>query len=323
MAGTSPIPAGTKRATSPVVAVMTHDLSPLFRPLVTSLLAQVDEIGAELHVIASEPSPDTRSWLGSRSGRLTVVETPPRCGPGAARNAALGARPDAPAYYFFDDDVILLGGELAALARMLESGEQVGLVSGFPTTEDGVPLVPSFTRRPLDRAVPELWNRWWGPRPEDSMEGRLEADLVSPASIGIRGSAAREVGGFDAVFWPGCHEDTDFCARLRLAGYKILVDPSLVIRQKVSTTMGHVLGTRHWTFCRSTGVLYAVMDYPAPLAGGRLAEAVLRSFIGPGIARRGDAEGVLRTAQHWRHVLHRRRTNRRLIERRRRLPPPA
>lgn len=297
--------------TSPVAAVLTHDLSPILRPLIESLIGQARALSAEFVVVASSLSEETRSWLLGRISASALVELPSGCGPGAARNAVLSRRPRARAYFFFDDDLILEGRELTALSRILESEDAVGLASGLPVGEDGTPLIPRFERRPGARAFPGIWNRWWGEcRPAERPEW-IEADIASSASIALRGAAIRRVGGFDPIFWPGCHEDTDVCARLRSAGFRIVVDRSTPVPQKISTTMRHVLGEKHLVHCRATGVIYAAMDYPLVFAAGRILQAVLLAFTSRDpVHRRGDADGLIRCARSWRYVLRARRIRR-------------
>lgn len=294
-----------------VVAVLTHGFSSALRPVVISLLMQSKDAQAELLVVLSAGSDETRTWLMKNVGASRVIVAPPGCGPGAARNAVLEKRPSARTYFFFDDDVILQGGELAALTQILDADGRVGLASGLPTREDGVPLILQFERRPASHVFPEVWNRWWGERAKTARPGSIDADLVSSASIGIRGHAVRQIGGFDPVFWPGCHEDTDFCARLKSAGFRVVVDRATPVRQMVSTTMGRVLGEGYRVHCQATGVVYAAMNYPLPIAVGRLVQASLSSLLARDPrSRRGDANGLLRCAQDWLYILRARRFRR-------------
>ncbi len=267
-------------------------------------------------MVGNAPAPETKQWLDRQQGAFSILWLARNVGPGAGRNVVLAERPSADAYVFVDDDVMLSGHELKALLDILDSSERIGIATGPPVTDLGEPLAGGFRWRPLGRAFPRLWDHWWGPTPPSAGDQPVDADRISASLIAVRGTAARVSGGFDPIFWPGCHEDTDFCARLRFAGYRIVVDPRLEIRQKVSVTTRKVLGSRHLALCRSTGVIYASMDYPVALALARLVEAALRSVIGPRRVRWADAQGLLRCAKGWRHILRRRRQNRQVRARR-------
>ncbi len=293
-----------------MLATVTHDNLPGLQQVVGSLVRQSGDLDAEVLVVANAPRQDTMDWLDHQGSAISVVRLPSNIGPGAGRNVVFAERPSADAYVFVDDDVIIAGEEVKALLEILGSGEFVGVASGVPIAASGEPLARGFRWRPLGRAFPDMWDRWWGSSSASGPSNLEDADRVSASVIAVRGSAARASGGFDPIFWPGCHEDTDFCARVRFAGYRIVVDPALPIRQEVSVTTRKVLGSRHLSLCRATGILYAALDYPVPLAVGRLAEAATRSVIGPGDIRRSDAEGLIRCAKDWRHILRRRKENR-------------
>ncbi len=279
--------------------------------MVDSLVRQRPEVDAEVLVVGNAPASDTRQWLDGQRGSVTVVYTSTNVGPGAGRNVVLRERPTADTYIFVDDDVMLTGHELKALRELLDSGERIGIGTGFPLTDSGAPLATGFRWRPLSGGFARLWDLWWGRTLPSEVDYLVDADRISSSLIAVRGSAARASGGFDPIFWPGCHEDTDLCARLRFAGYRIVVDTRLEFRQTLSVTTRKVLGAQHLSLCRSTGVIYASMDYPAILAFGRLVEAAVRSIVGPRDVRRADAQGLLRCAENWRHIVLRRRQNRR------------
>ncbi len=295
--------------TSVVVATVTHDNLPGLQNVVGSLVRQRAALDAEVLVVANDPPPKIMEWLGTQRSTISVNHLPVNVGPGAGRNAVLSERPLARTYIFVDDDVMISGNELQDLLDILNSDDGIALATGVPTTETGERLASAFDWRPLGRVFPSVWESWWGSTAISDTGGRSEADRVSASLIAVRGTAARAIGGFDPMFWPGCHEDTDFCARLRFAGYRIVVDRRLEIRQKVSVTTRKVLGARHLMLCRSTGVIYAAMDYPATFAFGRLAEAALRCIAGPRSIRTAEAVGLIRCAENWRHILRRRVDN--------------
>ncbi len=303
--------------TAVVLATVTHDNLRGLQSVVASLLRRSRELDAEVFVVANAPPETTRNWLDRQASAISVKYLPVNLGPGAGRNVVVSERSSARAYIFVDDDVLVEGSELNALLTILDSDQRIGIASGMPTTDTGEPMASGFSWRPLDRAFPGVWERWWGSTSNSGLGSRVDADRVSSSMIAIRGAAARACGGFDPVFWPGCHEDTDFCARIRFAGYRIVVDPRLEIRQEVSVTTRKLFGPRHLAVCRSTGIIYAAIDYPASFALGRCAEAAVRSFVGPRRVRRADAEGLIRCAENWQHILHRRIENRKARDRRR------
>jgi len=66
------------------------------------------------------------------------------------------------------------------------------------------------------------------------------AGCVSGASMAVRRSIFRELGGFDPDFF-AYFEDVDFCWRAWLLGYCVMVTPDSRLYHKVSATMGPLL----------------------------------------------------------------------------------
>lgn len=299
-------------ATTPIAAVVTHDNLDGLRHTVASLLEQTRSLGFELMVVECGAPEETRNWVAERRDRFNVISLPSNVGPAAGRNAVISARPNSKSYFFFDDDTFLDGTELRTLESALESDLRIGLVSEIPATEEGVPLAASFLRRPFERAFPRLWQRWWGWLPGLPGASKMRADVAPGSAIGVRGSACRAVGGFDLEFWPAGFEDLDLCAKLQFRGDTVIVDRGLLARQKVSVTTRKVFG-RHYTLLRrSSGVLFAAVDYPLMLALGRLVQALAHSVVVRDADHRsGDANGLLRCAREWRYVLRARELRRR------------
>lgn len=297
-------------ATRPVVAVITHTYLAGVRRLVSSLRDPAQRLGFEFIVVHTGSSPETTEWLESGADAITLRVQEDR-GPASSRNAVVESRPEAPAYYFFDDDVFAGAEELAAIQSLLETDATVGIAAGIPTSADGTPLATSFTRRPWANALPRVWDGWWGRRGRHGHGDVLEADVVSGSAIGVRGDLVRRVGGFETAFWPACFEDLDFAARARFAGFRILVGP-FHVRQEVSATMRRTFGSRYPVLCRSSGVLFAALDYPVAFAAARMMRAIVSVLSGPPPERAADAHGLLRCAQRWRLILRGRSVRRAL-----------
>ncbi len=308
-------------ALDPVVAVATHRNLEGLRKLVRGLLEQTVPLGIELVIVDNASRDGTLEWLSRERGPMTVLRLPHNEGPGAAFNAVFRSRPRAEAYVFFADDTLPRGDEVAKLLRSLRSDDRLGIVAGEPVTERGDHLASAYTRRPLKRAFPLLWGRWWGGSPL-SMEGTLEyVDLVGGSGMTVRGELAREIGPFETLLWPAAFEDLDYCARAKFRGWEIAVDHGIPIYQGVSVTMAQVFGRQYQAISRSSGLLYVALNYPLVIAIGRLLEAGANAVTSSnGVIRRGDAQGLLRCAQAWRPLVRGRKIRRRLRQMRRTTP---
>lgn len=301
-----------------VISVVTHDNLSGLQDLVASVLPDAKRLGLEFIVVADEEAPqETKDWIQRSESEFTVCRPRKNDGPGAARNEVVRLRPSAETYVFLDDDVVLRGGEIPGLLAALEKDHTVALVTGMPLATNGAALASSFQRRPFNHAFPRLWERWWDSPGEIDQNGLKIVDVAPSSAVAIRGDGLRNCGGYDAAFFPACFEDLDLYARVSFAGMRVALDPGLRVYQKVSVTMRKVFGDRYPVFCRSSGVLYAAMNYPLPFAVGRLAAALVGAIANHRSSQgQGDAHGFLRTARLWRYVLRARQNRRRLRLRR-------
>ncbi|MFQ5985733.1 MAG: glycosyltransferase family 2 protein [Thermoplasmata archaeon] len=306
------------------MAVVTHRNLVGLRRLVPVLLQQTASLGIELVIVDNASQDGTREWLSREGGPMTVLRLPDNDGPGAALNAVFETRPEAEAYVLFGDDALPRGDEVAKLLRSLRSHERLGIVAGEPFTAKGDHLAPSYTRRPFERAFPLLWGRWWGANPASS-GGTLEyVDVVGGSGMAVRGELAREIGPFETILWPAAFEDLDYCARARFRGWAIAVDHGVPIHHEVSVTMTRVFGEQYPVVRRSSGLMYAALNYPLVIAIGRLLEAAINVMTSSDeVVRRGDAWGLLRCTRALRPLLEGRQVRRRLRQMRRttNLPP--
>jgi GT2 family glycosyltransferase len=135
-------------------------------------------------------------------------------GASAARNAgAAAARGDT--LFFTDADCILGTQTLPRVTAALDAAGPRTVVGG---TYETCPYDPGFF--PAFQAV--FINHHETRRPDDP-------DYVATHAMAIRSDDFRASGGFDEHFLP-ILEDVDYCHRLRRAGYRLRMDPLLLVR---------------------------------------------------------------------------------------------
>ncbi len=166
----------------------------------------------ELVVVDDGSRDDSADWARSRGHRVLEVADGPR-GPAFARN--LGAT-DAHGRVlaFVDADVCVHGDALGRILSVLDAEEDVGAVFG---SYDDAPPDPAFSSQ-----YRNLYHRWV------HLRGAGEAETFWAGCGAVRARAFRDVGGFDAERFPRPQiEDIELGYRIREAGWRILLDPSI------------------------------------------------------------------------------------------------
>ncbi len=158
------------------------------------------------------------------------------------------------------------------------------------------------------------WNLGRGKDPRNGMfQIRREVDYVSAASIIVRNSFWREVGGYDQQFAPAYCEDSDLCLTAWKLGYKVIVTPeSWVIHHEgvshgTSTSSGlkafQAVNVKKFQVKWSKSLLNHWIDFGVPrIERTRNSKGII--FVAdrqlPSISR--DA-GSVRTVQIMRHLI--------------------
>lgn len=166
----------------------------------------------EVVVVDDGSTDDTASILARHPCRTVRLER--QRGASAARNTgAAAARGDT--LFFTDADCLLGTATLQRTAAALETAGPRAVVGG---SYDPHPFDPGFF--PAFQAV--FVNHHETRRPDDP-------DYVATHAMAIRTDDFRASGGFDEHFLP-ILEDVEFCHRLRRAGYRLRMDPQVLVR---------------------------------------------------------------------------------------------
>jgi O-antigen biosynthesis protein len=139
---------------------------------------------------------------------------------------------------FLNNDTRVLPGWLEGLLSAMED-ETVGAAgSGL--------MLPSGALQEAGALVwadGSGWNIGRGRSPSDPQYAfRRDVDYCSGASLMVRGSLFREIGGLDERFAPAYYEDTDLCFAFRSRGHRVVYEPS--------STVIHFEGATHGTESR-------------------------------------------------------------------------
>ena len=191
-----------------------------------------------LVVVVNAPELAEAADLAALRQTATVVVPPRRQGYGANLNMGARSLPDGLDFWLLaNDDIELRPGALKALLCTLAHNERTGAVGPSLVDGEGRPLprplnAPDATRFALHFARLLPLGPAWGlaERLFDSQgigrsdSGRSE-DWLLGAAMAVRADAFRSIGGFDEDFFL-YFEETDFCFRLRAAGWQIAHEPT-------------------------------------------------------------------------------------------------
>lgn len=187
-------------------------------------LCQIDGPSYELIVVDNGSTDDTNHLLDRLQG-AKVLRNHDNPGFLRATNQA-AARAGGELLLFLNNDAELLPSSLQAAVDRLESSDQIGAVGGRVIGLDGQ----------LQEAGSIVWQDGTtggygrGDAPDHgSYLFPRQVDYCSGVFLLTRRRTFEQLGGFDPVFEPAYYEESDYCFRLRDAGYQVVYEPHSVI----------------------------------------------------------------------------------------------
>lgn len=220
------------------VVVVTHDGRDLALETLSCARAATGGAAVQWLVVDAGSTDGTPDAIESRFSDIDVLRLP-NVGFAAANNAVL---PRARGRYvlLLNPDVEIETGTLADLVHALDQRPDVGAASVVQRDGDGELLrsirrFPSPARQlgealtgsrwPLGRSLRE-------PVGEDREYGReRSADWLVGAFLAVRREAIEQVGALDERFFLYC-EETDWCHRIRAAGWDVRHLPGLTVTHR-------------------------------------------------------------------------------------------
>lgn len=192
----------------------------------TTLQALADQRGAAFEtIVVDNASDDETGALLQRVRGARIVHNRENTGfLRAANQAAMLAR--GRHLVFLNSDAIVQPGALAATVAHLDAEPATGVLGGrIVLTAGGLQEAGNVIFR--DGSTLGI-GRGEDPFCPAAM-ARRATDYVSGVFMAVRAPLWRMLGGFDERYAPAYYEDTDFCLRVWQAGFRVVVDPAVLV----------------------------------------------------------------------------------------------
>ena len=236
------------------VVIVGHDSADELPATLGALVPQLGDAD-ELVVVDSGSSDDTAAVARAAAPDAVVVEAPNL---GFAGGSNLGASQlrDADVVLLLNPDAVPADGCLDALRAVAEAEPTWGAWQALVTLPGGE--IVNTDGNPV-HFVGISWAGGHGRAVADE-GGRREVASCSGAAVAIRRSAWDAAGGFDARYFL-YGEDVDLSLRLRLAGWKLGLEPAARVEHEYEFAKGDY----KWFFLERNRWWTVLAVWPAPL----------------------------------------------------------
>jgi GT2 family glycosyltransferase len=239
------------------VIIVSYNSAGWLEDCIASIRAMSGNLEVDIVVVDSGSSDDTVELVRREFPDVRVVESENR-GFAAANNRGLEVV-DAGWVLFINPDTRILSGTLEELVALVRARPKVGLAGVKQIDENGV-MDPTMRRFPT--AIRSLFvslgaeklpirPSWTGERVLDLAlyEHETPCDWTVGSFMLVRRAALDDVGELDERFFLYC-EETDFCFRIRQAGWEVVHFPQMTIFHHSSTTGSDETLSRQMAFAR-------------------------------------------------------------------------
>jgi GT2 family glycosyltransferase len=187
-------------------------------------LIETVDLPAEVIIVDNASSDATCRLLDRLDGGLVIRNIENRHFLWAINQGSAEAR--GTALLLLNNDAKMMRGALQAALETLRSAPDIGAVGGKLILPDG--RLPEAGNIIWSDGVCASYGRGQDPNAPE-YQFRRDVDYCSAAFLLIRVDLFEKLGRLDDAFAPAYYEETDFCTRLRQAGYRIVYDPRVEI----------------------------------------------------------------------------------------------
>lgn len=217
------------------ISIISADNLALLLPCLHSVFACTHRITLEVFVVDNASSDGTAEAVLTEFPDIIVIRNSERLGFSTNNNLIL-QQGTGRYLMLLNDDTILLDGALDALVQFADCQSDAGVIGSFL-------LNPDYTFQPAFSSLPNPWIEgfWstaaWFPTLNSHAQSPFVTQTVCGAALVIRRKTMEQVGLLDIAFDPIYAEETDWCHRVRDAGWQVYSHPRAKIIHYGGQTM--------------------------------------------------------------------------------------
>ncbi len=219
------------------MSALTTVVVPAFRSLelgatLESLIAEDSAAKFEVIVVLNGATPEVRAIAKTFEANVMLIDSPVNLGVSGAFNLGF-SRGSGDYLVEMQDDATAEPGWLDPLIEAVESAPDVAGAGALTLDGHGHVRDPGWIIWRDGTTSHSLIDS--SPNPRTYTERRA-VDYHGSAGMMFRRDAWESVGGLDDSFYPAYYGDVDFCWRLRMRGWRVLLEPRAVVHHAIGVS---------------------------------------------------------------------------------------
>lgn len=217
------------------VSIVSADNLDLLLPCLESVFKNTHHTTLEVYLVDNASTDDTATVVTQKFPQVKVIHNSQRLGFSTNNNLVL-CQGQGRYLLLLNDDTLVVDGALDTLVAFADTHPEIGVVGSFLLNPD-LSFQPAFSRFPSPW-IEGFWSTSaFFPRLRSKATTPFEVDTVCGAALIIRRETMEQVGLLDTQFDPIYAEETDWCYRVKKAGWKVYTHPKAQIVHYGGQTM--------------------------------------------------------------------------------------
>ena len=210
------------------IIIVNWNTEDLLRQCIASLVENLGELSHEIYVVDNGSSDGSAEMVRNEFPQAHLIENKKNLGFARANNLAM--RVAAGRFFLLlNSDTVVKTGALEGLLKTMENDPSIGiaglqLLNGDGTLQNSICSFPSLLTELTNKSLLRLLFPAKYPGKEHKITTPIEVDAIIGSCMLVRREAVDAVGVLDEEYF-FFFEETDWCARMQKAGWKVVFDP--------------------------------------------------------------------------------------------------
>lgn len=210
------------------IIIVNWNTKDLLKQCLTSLDENLTELPHEIYVVDNGSTDGSTVMVRSEFPQVNLIENGKNLGFAQANNIAMRAALGR-FFLLLNSDTLVKKGAIEGLLKTMENNPSIGiaglqLLNGDGTLQNSICSFPSLLTELTNKSLLRFLFPAKYPGKEHKITTPIEVDAIIGSCMLVRREAVDAVGLLDEDYF-FFFEETDWCARMQRAGWKVVFDP--------------------------------------------------------------------------------------------------
>lgn len=232
----------------------------LLKQCLESLYENLSKVSYEIYVVDNGSTDDSPAMVKDEFPTVKLIPNRSNLGFARANNLAMRAA-EGRFFLLLNSDTLVRKGAIEGLMETMETDSSIGIAGLQLLNDDGslqnsIYSFPSLLTELTNKSLLRLLLPSKYPGKEHQIADLIEVDAIIGSCMLVRREAAEQIGLLDEEFF-FFFEETDWCLRMRKAGWKVVFDPRYSIFHLQGKSAGAVNARARIEYWRSRYTYFA------------------------------------------------------------------